>query len=102
MAYFLNAKCSNCNYHKEGLTFGATMIRHTPMIPAIDPETNELCSAESGYEDLVRYYHQREMFAIDIEGDGIESDGFKLNPEGNLCPHCQAFKLSFTVGGNID
>ena len=99
MRTLLNAYCTKCDFRHDGVRFGAATEDDTPLIPAIDPETNQFVVANYDEDDDLSYYHNFGMNRGKEGPDWIETFGIFLSPDHNKCPKCGEYAMRFEVAG---
>ena len=100
--YLLSTSCWACGEEFHGLTFGGGMVKHEPLIPALEKGTRKLTSVSQGHEDEFSYYTDRSMYDPNDESEYLEWGDLRLCAENNLCPVCEEMSMDFLVVGEGD
>jgi hypothetical protein len=104
MGQILEAKCAKCGFKKEVLFGGGMMGGGTICnFPAINKKTGKMVvrnyyKAPKPDQNII-FYDDPVMYKGEISSEDYSWDDLGLKKDGNLCPVCKEFQLSFN--GNM-
>ncbi len=113
MGRILVGRCSNCGYKSETLYFGSGKCDYNEVCnyPAFDNIQRKVTSGnimEREAKHLINpsliFYDNDSLHSQKSGSDEVSYtwDDYRLFMEGNYCPHCQEFSLSFNSIGLYD
>ena len=99
MGEILKATCSICNFNRKANYGGGRMDFKTyNPVPALHKVTKKFESVnykdKEAHKDFV-FYSDNALKSSDYNGRTYGNFDLKINKEGNYCPNCSNYSLSF-------